>query len=131
LSASTSATAVGSSTTSFRRRRRAASPCLWRLPVGKAEPDGATKTWLHLPFRSREGLQHRLHTRSWCKNHRLAGLQLEPPMEPEPEPYQIGPSFLAPTLRPPPPWLRIRVQHIPGGHTSGSAHASPGAERAR
>jgi hypothetical protein len=70
------------------------------VPKGKgrkrgAEPDGATKTWLRLPFGSRKGLQHRLRTRSRCKNHRLAGLQLEPPVEPEPEPCQTGPNSAA------------------------------------
>jgi hypothetical protein len=30
----------------------------------EVEPDGATKTWLRLPFGSREGLQHQLHTQS-------------------------------------------------------------------
>jgi hypothetical protein len=55
------------------------------------EPGEATKTWLHLPFESREGLQLRLHTWSRCSFHRLAGLRPEPLVEPEPEPSQTGP----------------------------------------
>jgi hypothetical protein len=57
------------------------------------EPDEATKTWLHLPFESREGLQLRLHTWSRCNLHCLAGLRLEPLVEPEPEPSQTGPEY--------------------------------------
>jgi hypothetical protein len=56
------------------------------------EPGEATKTWLHLPFENREGLQLRLHTRSRCSFHRLAGLRPEPLVEPEPEPSQTGPQ---------------------------------------
>jgi hypothetical protein len=56
------------------------------------EPGEATKTWLHLPFESREGLQLRLHTWSWCNLHCLAGLRPEPLVEPEPEPSQTGPE---------------------------------------
>jgi hypothetical protein len=51
----------------------------------------ATKTWLYLPFESREGLQLRLHTWSRCNLHCLAGLRPEPLVEPEPEPSQTGP----------------------------------------
>jgi hypothetical protein len=58
------------------------------------EPGEATKTWLHLPFESREGLQLRLHTRSRCNFHCLAGLRPEPFVEPEPEPSQTGPYSL-------------------------------------
>jgi hypothetical protein len=43
-----------------------------------AELGGATKTWLRLPFGSRQGLRHQLHTRSRCHFHRLGGLRLEP-----------------------------------------------------
>jgi hypothetical protein len=55
-----------------------------------AEPDGATKTWLRLPFGSRHGLRHQLHTRSRCHFHRLGGLRLEP----EPEPPKQGFNWL-------------------------------------
>jgi hypothetical protein len=54
------------------------------------DPGETTKTWLHLPFESREGLQLRLHTRSRCSFHCLAGLRSEPLVEPEPEPSQTG-----------------------------------------
>jgi hypothetical protein len=37
-----------------------------------SEPGESTKTWLHLPFESHEGLQLRLHTRSRCNFHCLA-----------------------------------------------------------
>jgi hypothetical protein len=53
----------------------------------RAEPGGATKSWLRLPFGSREVL-HR------CKTNRLGGLRLEPLVEPEPEPSQTDPYFL-------------------------------------
>jgi hypothetical protein len=56
-----------------------------------AEPGGATKSWLRLPFGSREVLQGQLHPWSRCKINRLGGLRLEPPPEPEPEPSQTGP----------------------------------------
>jgi hypothetical protein len=59
---------------------------------GIVEPLGATFSWLLLSFESRGRLQRRLHNRSRCKNNRLAGLQLEPLMEPEPEPCQTGPK---------------------------------------
>jgi hypothetical protein len=109
--ASTSATTAGSLSTSFRWRRSAASSREhrdWDTPLhvrcyyhrrhqgqslerrwaGEAKPDEVTKTWLRLPFGSREGLQRRLHTRSQCKNYRLAGLQLEP------EPCQTRPKYI-------------------------------------
>jgi hypothetical protein len=47
----------------------------------EAEQDGATKTWLRLPFESGEVLYHRLHTWSQCEIHRLAGLLAEPLVE--------------------------------------------------
>jgi hypothetical protein len=51
----------------------------------EAEPHGATKTWLRLPFESREGLRQQLHSWSRCKIYRLA--------EPLEEPCQTGPRF--------------------------------------
>jgi hypothetical protein len=69
-------------------------------PVGSggktgAEPGGATKSWLRLPFGSREVLQGQLHTRSRSKIDRLGGLRVEPLVEPEPEPSQTGPDFFS------------------------------------
>jgi hypothetical protein len=58
----------------------------------RAEPGGATKSWLRLPFGSREVLHGQLHTRSRCKICRLGGLRLKPLVEPEPEPSQTGPK---------------------------------------
>jgi hypothetical protein len=60
-----------------------------------AEPGGATKSWLRLPFGSREVLQGQLHTRSRSKIDRLGGLRVEPLVEPEPEPSQTGPDFFS------------------------------------
>jgi hypothetical protein len=57
------------------------------------DPGETTKTWLHLPFESREGLHLRLHTRSGCSFHCLAGLRPEPLVEPEPEPSQTGSMY--------------------------------------
>jgi hypothetical protein len=65
-----------------------------------AEPDGATKMWLRLPFGSCQGLRHQFHTWSQCHFHRLGGLCLEPLVESEPEPSQtlIGRSVSYQTL---------------------------------
>jgi len=56
-----------------------------------AEPLGATTTWLHLPYGSRDRLQRWLLTWSCSKNMRLAGLRPEPLVEPLLEPCQTGP----------------------------------------
>ena len=52
-------------------------------------------SWLHLPSGSRKGLQERLHGWSCSISDRLAGLQLEPVLESEPEPIQTGRWFVA------------------------------------
>jgi hypothetical protein len=63
----------------------------------RAEPSGATKSWLRLPFESREVLQGQLgqlHTWSRCKTYRLGGLRLEPLVEPSRSPPKQALSFI-------------------------------------
>jgi hypothetical protein len=59
---------------------------------GTVEPLGASFSWLLLSFESRGPAPLPASHRSRCKNTRLAGLQLEPPVKPEPEPCQTGPT---------------------------------------
>jgi hypothetical protein len=62
--------------------------------IGEAEPGGATKMWLHLLCGSRFGLYVWLLGQSCSKSARLAGLQPEPWLEPEPVPCQRGPKLV-------------------------------------
>jgi hypothetical protein len=58
-----------------------------------AEPGGATHSWLHLASGSRPQLHRQLHGRSRPGAPRLAGLHVEPELEPLLEPCQTGPKL--------------------------------------
>jgi hypothetical protein len=62
----------------------------WKRAV---EPGGTTHSWLHLASGSRPQLHRQLHVRSRPAAPRLAGLRMEPELEPLLEPCQTGPIY--------------------------------------